>query len=779
VGGRGGGIVTKLKEAAFPGLGRALDLEAVAEHFRDALPECRDGMEVEGVTILDVRYRPGGPCWILYRLKVRRPGKRSTRQLVSARLLGPSERAPEVPADLLERYRDGRGYPIATAVIEIPSLHMVAYPYPVDAALPGLFDAADARSMKLHLGRLWEDRGVRVRQVLTKPLGYTPEARAAFAYEVLAEARKTGIPEMRRLIGKMHAKKPAHRLFADQWALWRAGSGRLSVAPPVGYLGAIGLTLQEEVRGIRLGALVERGDFRVLARRTARAIAELHGVRAPLSSRRRPADEADTVHRWAGVLRAIRSDVARRVERLRDHIASDVARRTRPTAPIHADFHHTNVLVHGGRVMIIDLDEMAYGDPMVDVGRFLASLRVPSRRAFGDIGALGDAGEAFLQEYFRKAPGDERRARLFEASSLLIAAGSSFRIQRANWEEEVVLLLDEAERVAALSADRTAVAAARSEGRPKLDAEERRRWARDPAYMAAVLDPHVRESHGVQVGRVRVEGSSSSSSERVRYRVHGVRTSDDGPVSLALEGVLRREGRGVLRRLEAVRTALSGATHAPQLPRSVGYLAQLGLVVWEVPVGVPFSELVGQPAGRRAAADIGRALATLHGAPVTLDHRRPLDVELAALGRRVEGLHGSDGALALRARTLLESVERRWAAAEATLRPVVRTVHPRHVVHGDSVGLADVRDVTMSHPFLDAADFLGRLAVAGVRHDSMADAAASSASFRDSYGSASSVADDLASFEAAALLRLGCREITGGHEGWAAELLTLAEEVLA
>lgn len=771
----------RLKEAAFPGLASALDLDTVVHRFREALPECRDRLELEDAAILDVRYRPGGPCWILYRMKLRPAGGRSMRQLVSARLLGPSERPPRVPAHLLDRYRARGGQPIETPVIELPALHMVAFPYPIDAALPGLFDAADGRAMKRHLGRLWEDRGARVRRVLAHPLGYTPEARAAFSYEVLAEARKTGVPEVRRLIGKMHAKKPAHRLFADQWALWRAADGRLSVAPPVGYLGAVGLTLQEEVRGTRLGGLVERGDFPLLVRRTARALAELHAVRAPLSSRRKPADEADTVHRWAGVLRAIRSDVARRVERLRDHIASEVARRTMLTAAIHADFHHTNVLVDGGRVTIIDLDEMAFGDPMVDVGRFLASLRVPSRRAFGDIGALAGAGEAFLEEYLRRAGGDERRVRLFEASALLIAAGSSFRIQRANWQEEVVLLLEEAERVAALSADRAAAAVPAAAARPTLGPDERSRWAHDPAYMAAVLDPHVRESHGVQVHRVRVDERSAPPTDRVRYRVHGVRTSDDARVSLVLEGVLRREGggRGVLRRLDAVRAALDGAADAPQLPRSVAYLAPLGLVVWEAPVGVPFAELVGSPAALRAAADIARALATLHGLPVALDHRRPLGVELASLARRVERLDGRHGPFADRARTVFGAVERRWADADTSLRPTVRTVHPRHIVHGDGVGLADVRDVTMSHPFLDAADFLGRLAMSGIRHDLTADTAASAASFRDAYGAASPVADDLAGFEAAALLRLGCREAAAGDEPRAAELLVLAEEALA
>jgi hypothetical protein len=36
---------------------------------------------------------------------------------------------------------------------------------------------------------------------------------------------------------------------------------------------------------------------------------------------------------------------------------------------------------------------------------------------------------------------------MFESSSLLTTAGSAFRVQRAGWEQEVFLLLEEAERV--------------------------------------------------------------------------------------------------------------------------------------------------------------------------------------------------------------------------------------------------------------------------------------------------------------------------------------------
>jgi hypothetical protein len=177
---------------------------------------------------------------------------------------------------------------------------MVVYPFPVDAGAR-LFDASDSEAMKLHLGRLWSERRMRVRRVRVVPQGYTPHARAAFFYEVLSQERRTGIPEVRRLVGKMHAKKSTARLFADQWALWSAARGRLPIPPPVGFIGLAGLTLQEQVRGERLGGMVDRPGFEKHVRRTARALAILHGLRFPISTRRRAADEVQTIRRWSGV----------------------------------------------------------------------------------------------------------------------------------------------------------------------------------------------------------------------------------------------------------------------------------------------------------------------------------------------------------------------------------------------------------------------------------------------------------------------------------------------
>lgn len=768
--------------AEFPGLASALDVDAVRAWLPRSLPELAEELRLERVGVLDVRYRPGAPCWILYRLKLRDAKGRKVEALLSARLLQTGESAPRIGREALARYASHPGRVLHTPTAYVAEAHLALCAFPIDSALPGLFDALDAGRMKRHLSRMWEARGLRVRDVHLHVLGYTPHARAAIGYEVWAEERKTGVPEVRRLIGKMHAKKAAARLFSDQWALWRARRGRIRMPPPVGYVAAAGLTFQERVRGERLGGLVDTPRFVKPLRKAARMLAALHGTLLPLQSRRKPADEAQTVERWAGVLSVIRPDLAPRVTRLRDRLTAEIESRARLEGPIHADFHHTNVLVDDGEVTIIDFDEMAHGDPMLDVGRFLASLRIPSLRAFGSLDGLAEAREIFLAEYARRAPrADEARARLFEAASLLIAAASAFRIQRPSWHEEVSLLLEEGERVAELARGAAVPAPARpgTPRAPVLSDADRLRWIRDPVYMQAVLDPYVLTAYGAHIASCRVrEGRGAESDDSVSYDLRGYR-GDEG-WQMRLEGVTRHGGAAShVRRVEAVRAALNGSADAPEIPRPVAHLRPLAWLVREAPAGRRFASLLRRDDAAGAARRIARALAVLHAAPVELDERRGVEDELAALRAKLRTLEALPQRLGRRAQALLDEVERRALSLERIEAPVLGTLHPRHVLLGERVTFARVENVVLSHPLLDAGDFLARLALLGLRNGAAA-ASRAAAEFREAYAAARDGHAPLPVFEAAALLRQAAEQARKEGSGrLAAALVEMGEEALA
>lgn len=763
-------------------LAAALRGDEVLEHIRAHLPECQEGLELLRCDVGDVRYKAGGGCWLLYRLKVRNQGGRPGELLLSGRLLEPGKELLPLPDELVRRYQASSGRLLRTTRLVLSDPPVVLHPYPMDTELPGLLEALDPAAMREHLSWMWANRGVRVRNVRIHTLGYTPEARAALRYEVLAENRRTGVPEVRHLIAKLHAKKPADRLFADAWAVWRARPPVLGLAPPVGYVNRAGVHLQEVVPGERLGGLVSSKRFVKPVRRTARMLAALHGLRVPLSARRDPREEIRSANRWSDALASIRPDLAPRLRGLSRILASGIESRGRITGPLHADFHHTNVLVHEDRVTIIDLDEMAYGDAMVDVGRFLASLRIPALRAFRDPTALEASGEAFLEEYQRHGEDDVRRVRLFEAASLLTAAASAFRIQRPAWRDEVELLLDQAERVAASAGRGASVSVPEEIAKDglELSSAEKRRWARDGTYIQAALNPHLREEYGADLMECRPRARGKN--RRIRYECRGLLGEE--PWALTLQGIShQRGGHGLIRRLREVRIALADTPDAPLLPRPIAYFKRISLLVCEVPEGIPLGALATSQDLKAAAREVGAAIRALHRSGIELDGTRTLGWALRRIRRRIVRLGTKRPELASRAEPLLAEVERRTNETRKMLAPTLRVNPWSDLLVGDRIGISQVREIRLAHPLLDAGAILARLALRLGKNGGHQDLEAATAGFREGYagpgGMTSREGEAWASYEAAALLSLVWDHLSGDPTWPEAEpLLARASHIL-
>jgi hypothetical protein len=289
---------------------------------------------------------------------------------------------------------------------------------------------------------------------------------------------------------------------------------------------------------------------------------------------------------------------------------------------------------------------------------------------------------------------------------------------------------------------------------------DRGRWARDPVYMQAALDPYVRAAYGFDVEGCRVvAGPARERGERLRYVFKG--RAGEEKRSVTLHGVAWRVhgGRSFLTRLEALWKALEGAPHAPLLPRPVAYLRALSLIVWEVPSGVRFSSLLGTGEALAAASRVAEAMAALHRVNVELENPRSLDTELRSLRLKVERVGDLRPRLAGKAVPLFQAVEARIQSAAARRGPIVRMVHPHHVLIGERVAFGKVEDATLSHPLLDAGDFLARLTAMGLDGKRVAgdDVSRVAGRFRRSYVEAGGASEeDIATFEAGALLRLAC-----------------------
>jgi len=753
-------------DPAVPGLGFALRADSLFELLTDRLHECRDGVRFLDGRLVDVQYTPGVGAHVLWKIRAYDPDTgRTGRQLVFVRALRVDEPIPAAPVELISKYRDlrasngmARGMPFRTPWLVAQDARVIVHAFPLDPAMPSLLNIAHPEAMRVALQHLWQARGARVRRVHVDTLSYTPGARAALQYEVLGEDAGSQLPELRRLVGKIDARRPPSRLFAGHWAVWRAGSGRVCIAPPVGYVAVARLSLQEFLTGKRLSEITEIGELKGRVRKAAHAIATVHALEAPVVKHRSVEKEMSNVERWGTVLSQLRPAQATRLDGLSRRLRREVAERMRITATIHADFHLANILTDRNGVTLIDWDQAAHGDPMLDVGRLLASLRVASLRMNGKLDGLAAVGDSFLEAYLAKTDESVPRARLFEAATLLTAAATPFRLQREGWEESADLIIDEVERILDLSLAGPRVAGTPSGFKREIAFSDRPSWATDKVYAQALLVLVVHEAYGTHIEvtetipRIR---SVSQNRIHIQWKLKGFRGEERWSHTVEGVGFPETSGRNSLHRLEHAHAAAAKDPSAVQVPRPLGRIAPLSLLVFEPPRGERFISLLGTNRESASVDALALALARFHSLDLQLTKDRSSARVFASLTRRVRALAQSGHPAADSARELLSALSLLFDGMSERRAPTVLPFSLKSLRVTDAgFATSPVHDVVMANPLLNVASLIAELTCNALEREAPQTAADR---FRSSYRDASGVSGaDLAIWEAVLLLRLGC-----------------------
>ena len=600
-------------------------------------------------------------------------------------------------------------------------------------------------------------------------------------YEILAEDSRTRLPELRRLVGKIDVRRPPSRLFAGHWAVWKAGSKRVSMAPPVGYIAVSRMSLQEFVSGRRLTDLVGTGELAGRARKAAQAIARVHALNAPVIKHRGVEKEMSNVQRWGGVLSQVRPTQARRIQKLSDRLRRELSDRMRITATVHADFHLANILSDAHGVTLIDWDQAGHGDAMLDVGRLLASLRVASLRLNGKLDGLAAVGEGFLEVYLDRTGEDVCRARLFEAASLVTAAATPFRLQREGWEDYADIMIDEVERVLDLSLKGPRVAGTPPDFKREIAFKDRAAWAMDKVYSQALLVLLVHDAYGSDIEVTETTPrikNASATNIRVGWNLKGYKGEQRWKLAVEGIGFSDTSGRNILHRLEHAHAAAAEDSTCLQLPRPIGRIAPLSLVVFGPPRGERFTSALGTEHETASVNALAEALARFNRLEIQLTKTRETERILRSVGRRVRAFEQSGNSVARAARELLSALTEAFDVEGARSAPTIFPLGLRSLRITDS-GFATsmVHDVVMANPLLNAGSLLAELAFNALERGAPPSVAET---FRSSYQNASGEsASDIALWEALMLVRLAC--VTGlqsARPDLAASMLELARERL-
>ncbi|HET7080854.1 MAG TPA: ATP-binding cassette domain-containing protein, partial [Chloroflexia bacterium] len=466
-----------------PGLAEAFDGEAMRERLQVALfGKTNPNYTIERATPGQAIYQPGESCVLRYSLEVRdsRSGD-IFKPLIVARVF-PTQAASTVykrdrldPLRALMRGREEIA-PFAQPVALIRPLNMVVYVFPIDGQLPTLIGATDRERVVEILRETLPDAlmgDFEVEDCRIEPGHYGRMHRCVFRYYVHGRRAGSDEPETQLVYGKV-ADDGSGALTGPVIAALRervldsSSPYHFNIPHALGYRPDLQLLLLEAIPGAPqvaplLAARLRGEDARVgtttledMHEACARIAVALHTSGIKLGRRRTFDDEMTVLRDGFAAMRTVSPELAAQLQGWLDRLAV-VAEQSdaMPLCFSHGDFTYTQLIFDGTSSGLVDFDTVCQAEPAIDLGQFLAYLRVAVQKAHRNAAVTptalaDDLGEVFYDAYVAAADtwlADEEQLRartaVYEIVSLLRLALHSWQKLKAARIQNVLAVLEE------------------------------------------------------------------------------------------------------------------------------------------------------------------------------------------------------------------------------------------------------------------------------------------------------------------------------------------------
>lgn len=244
-----------------------------------------------------------------------------------------------------------------------------------------------------------------------------------------------------RVIGQVVVNGGGRRLFAAQEYLWRQGFGRwaddqIMVRRPLTYIAELDMPVLADAQGQPISLTGDTLDLvRRAANRSAEALVKLHNVQlaglptaaAERLPRRCRCEDLIRLHRQADAVEALPGDWAAALRPLHGQLrrwGGELREVAIGLTLIHGAFEPNRLLVAGRRLTVTGLEQLAVGDPALDVAHFTAHLKLLALTHPAQAQPLEMAAALFADEYTRRRLAGMsfwRRAAFYEAAALFQA----------------------------------------------------------------------------------------------------------------------------------------------------------------------------------------------------------------------------------------------------------------------------------------------------------------------------------------------------------------------
>ncbi len=410
---------TASQSGTFPGVPRLLEdirlpqLDVVRDPLKlkialqRALFQSDNRHRITDCAITYILYSPGESCLIACRICVSdlATGQNSVQRVCV--IVVPDGLSKDLFARL--RNKNLSAIPLSNPTLHLPDLCMGIWLFPNDPQLEGLPALIDegllANSVLPHLavndcGPAWT-----VSNWHTEIVSYVPGYRSTLRAVVQLRQKVTGETRVRTYYGKVYPNHIGQITQRNMNNLWNICCGPLApfrVARALYYLEQSKILWQSGITGMPLTALgAGSPELLALLKQAARAIGALHSSNLECPGWIPRPSPLELLAQAREILCRADHCPTRLVEQL---IASAPDPEAFPRATVHRDFHLDNIISTNDGIALIDLDDLANGDPVEDLTRFLAHLCSWSMRRGLDGQQIEPMVSTVVQSYVSAVP---------------------------------------------------------------------------------------------------------------------------------------------------------------------------------------------------------------------------------------------------------------------------------------------------------------------------------------------------------------------------------------
>ncbi len=377
-------IQETISDEKLPQMGELMNASRMREIFERELIAAGDVTaigRIEGCQVIYVKYRPGRNCVVSYRLKISglETGEVKEQSITALACWQGESHAMYASAQKQSCVSTALG----VGLIHLPALETVVWVYPNDRKLTGLAALADSDCLRCLVLPEVVDRGfgneLKIAELTSDLVHYAPERTCTVRVKVGLCNTRTGESESHVLFGKTYCLDEGEAAWKGQQHLWESEArrgGQLLIPQPLAYQVDFKTLWQTGLEGRSLFEYdPQSASFHELLSGAGAAVAALHQIRTPFAPLVTTKGIVIRLKAAEKLLSHIRSPYHEKlrsvVNRLAD--ASDYARAA-SMATLHGDLHLKNFFVVNDGIALVDLDSLCQGDPLQDVGSFVAAL---------------------------------------------------------------------------------------------------------------------------------------------------------------------------------------------------------------------------------------------------------------------------------------------------------------------------------------------------------------------------------------------------------------------